>query len=97
MQVCCGSAEAGVLLTFLDLPHNSTFQRNIFSRVQLAIRPGIKNVTDKCMTESRNEEVRATVGEEKCLQWKNKTIEEKEIPFTVSYDMGWNKRASGKI
>lgn len=42
MQVGGGSAEAGVLLTFLDLPHSSTYQRHTFAKVQLAIRPEIK-------------------------------------------------------
>ena len=49
MQVGCGSAEAGVLLSFMDLPHNYTFQRNTFGQVQLAMRPAIMVLTEKCM------------------------------------------------
>ena len=62
MQIVDGSAKAGTLLTFLDLPHSLTFQRHTFPKVQLAIHPEIKRVSDKSMSEARDEEVKATIG-----------------------------------
>ena len=47
------------------------------------------------MEMAREEEVKATVGEEKLVQWKNKEINGKEVLLTVSYNMGWNKRSLG--
>ena len=95
MQIGGGASEAGVILAFLDLPHSSTFQRHTFARVQLAIRNEIKKITDKSMSDARDEEVRKTVGEEQFLKWKDKETNPKEVPLTVSFDMGWNKRSSG--
>ena len=47
MQVGAGSSEAGLLLIFLDLPHSSTFQKTTFSKVQMAMRPSINELSEK--------------------------------------------------
>ena len=95
MQTGCGAQEAAVNLTFLDLPHASTFQKTTFQRVQSAIRPIIKNVSEKSMMEAREKEVSATIGHDKIEDWKQKKIHPDDVRLTISYDMGWNKRSSG--
>jgi hypothetical protein len=45
MQIGEGSSEAGVIFTYLDLPHSSTFHKNTFPRVQDAIRLSIIKVS----------------------------------------------------
>ena len=95
MQTGCGASEASVNLTFLDLPHASTFQKSTFPRVQSAIRPFIKALSEKIMREAREKEVLTTIGQEKFIDWKEKKIPAKDVKLTISYDMGWNKRSSG--
>ena len=95
IQTGCGAQEAAINLTFLDLPHASSFQKTSFPRIQSAIRPAIKEVTGKCMMEAREKEVSATIGENKMEDWRNKKIDPKDVKLTISYDMGWNKRSSG--
>jgi len=95
MQTDGGSSEANAIITFLDLPHASTFHTNTFPRVQNAMRPAIKRISQQCMEKARAEEVLQTIGLERCNDWKEKKIDAKEVKLTISYDMGWNKRSSG--
>ena len=57
MQGGGGASEANVIITFLDLPHASTFQKNTYPRVQNAMRSSIKKITEHCMEKARDEEV----------------------------------------
>ena len=95
MQIGCGNAESETLLNFLELPHGSTFKRSSFSRVQSAIRPLIKAISDDSMLLAREEEIKATHGENKLVEYLEKKTKPEDVPLTVSYDMGWNKRSSG--
>jgi len=95
MQSGCGGSEASVLLTFLDLPHSSTFHKSTFPRIQEAIRPAIKELSEKSEKEAREAEVLATIGADKFDDWKNKKLKANDVKLTISYDMGWNKRSSG--
>ena len=95
MQIGGGNAESEILLNFLDLPHGSTFRRSTFSRIQTAIRTEIKNISDESMINSRNEEIKATIGERMFANFLDKKTHPKDVKLTVSYDMGWNKRSSG--
>ena len=95
MQIGGGATEAGLAVTYLELPHSSTFEKTTFKRVHKAIRPAIVNVTDQSMKEGREEEILATVGKENFDKWKEKKITPDEVKLTTSYDMGWNKRSSG--
>ena len=72
MQTGCGGSEADVLLTFLDLPHSSTFHKFTFARVQEAMRPTVKELSEKCKKEAIESEVLSTVGNEKFKEWKEK-------------------------
>ena len=90
-----GSTEAGVLLTFLDLPNSQAFHTKIFTRIMTSIRPKIKKITDLCIQEARDEEIKETIGEELLAKYKNGDLSSSEIQLVVIYDMGWNKQPSG--
>ena len=95
MQTGCGGSEASVLLTFLDLPHSSTFHKSTFARVKEAIRPAIVEISDQSKCKARDAEVLQTMGETKFNDWKQNKLQASEVKLTISYDMGWNKRSSG--
>ncbi len=95
MQMGCGSREADVLLTFLDLPNAHTFYTKTFSRVSDAIRSEIKEISNKSMKDAREEEIREILGEELFKKYNNGMLSPEEIGVVIMYDMGWNKRSSG--
>ena len=95
LQIGCGSTEAGVLLTFLDLPNSSAFHRMSFSRILTAIRPEIKEITNLCMEHGQNEEIKQTIGEELYEEYKKGNLSSDEVGLVIMYDMGWNKHSSG--
>ena len=95
LQSGCGSVEASTFITFMDLPNAPSFQRKTFARIQDAMRPEIKKITDFCMETARDEEILKTIGENKYEEFKKNTLQPTQIPLTVMYDMGWNKRSSG--
>ena len=95
LQMGGGSTEAGVLLTFLDLPNSQTFHTKTFTKIMTPIRPEIKKITDLCMQEARDEEIKETIGEELFERYKNGDLSSSEVQLVVMYDMGWNKRSSG--
>ena len=95
MQIGGGHSESEILLNFLDLPNASTFKKKTFSRVQTAIRTVIETISNDSMIQSRNEEIKATIGETLFAKFLKKKLHPKDVQLTVSYDMGWNKRSSG--
>ena len=95
LQMGCGSTETGVLLTFLDLPNSHAFHRMSFSRILSAVRPEIKEITNICMEEGQNEEIKQTIGEELYEEYKKGNLSSDEVGLVIMYDMGWNKRSSG--
>ena len=60
----CGSTEADVLLTFLNLPNAHTFHTKTFARVSDAIRGAIKEISNKSIQGAREKEIKETLGEE---------------------------------
>ena len=77
------------------MPHSSTFQKNSFRRIQLAMRPSIKTISNQATEKARDGKISCILGKEKLIAYKNKLLTPEEVPLTVSYDMGWNKRSSG--
>ena len=59
----------------------------------------MKEICEESMKESSEEEVRLTVkgDKEKEERYANNQLAEFEIPLTIGYDMGWNKRSSGRF
>lgn len=80
---------------FLDLPHSHTFKKKSFRCLQLAICSTVKPLSDEAMQIARDEEIIGSLGKQKFDAYKNNLLTPKEVPLTVSYDMGWNKRSSG--
>ena len=89
-----GSTEAETLITFLDLP-NAFSSKKTFARIHNALRPEIKKVTDFCMEKARCDEILKTIGENGYEEFKKGNLKPTQVPLTVMYDMGWNKRSSG--
>ena len=77
MQLGCGNAESETLMNFLELPHGSTFKRSTFSRIQAAIRPVIKAISDKSMLNAMMDEIVSTHGHEKLAEYKLKNSVQK--------------------
>ena len=95
MQTGCGATESETYISFLDLPNGSTFKKKIFSRVQNAMRPEIVKISDLCMDDARHEEIKKTIGENLYKDFLQNKLPPSQVPLTVMYDMGWNKRSSG--
>ena len=57
--------------------------------------PEIKEITNLCMEESKNEEISQTICEELYKEYKKGNLSSGEVELIVIYDMGWNKRSSG--
>ena len=95
LQTGCGSTEADTFISFLDLPNGSSYKSRHFARIQNAIRPDIVKISDSCMDKARHEEIRTTLGEDLYKDFLQKKLTPAQVPLTVMYDMGWNKRSSG--
>ena len=63
LQTGCGLTEAETLMTYLDLPNGPSFRTKTFAKIQDAIRPIIKNISDSCMKDAQNDEIKETLGE----------------------------------
>ena len=102
-QIGAGASDSGILISYLNLPSASLFQAKSFNQIESAVRPTIKKLTQQSINEALIEEIKETIQQEKPPRAKRKLLEhleqkeidKKEIPLTVSYDMGWNKRSSG--
>lgn len=91
-----GGAEAERIIRFLGLPHASSFGSNNFRQIENELHPIIQEITQDSLAKALEEEVLEelrTQGEEDQLDsWKEgKCV----VGIHVSYDMGWQKRASG--
>ncbi len=73
IQMGCALTEAQTLLTYLDLPNGHTFFTKSFSRILDAIRPEIKNITDQCMQDARQREIKETIGEKLFEEYEKET------------------------
>ena len=50
-------------MTYLDLPNAPSFRTKTFAKIQDAIRPIIKSISDTCMKDARNDEIKEKLGE----------------------------------
>ena len=95
MQMGGGNCESETMISFLDLPHASTFKTKSFSFIQSAIRKEIVEISNASMKDALEDEIERTVSKEVFEDYKNKKTTSKDVVLTCSYDMGWNKRSSG--
>jgi hypothetical protein len=106
-----GCTEAGRLLGLLGLPNNTTMQSRSFGLIEDRISPFIQSVTDNILLDNLVEEVRLTFeqmpdkDDSDLVQWKNSlTVNDNNAFFStakypkisVSFDMGWQQRSSGR-
>jgi hypothetical protein len=105
-----GSTEAARLLGVLGLPNDTTMQSRSFGLIEDRISPIIQSVTNEILLENLTEEVRMTFAavpdkdESDVLNWRNSLRKDVATVFnkakypaiSVSYDMGWQQRSSGK-
>ena len=94
-----GPGEMETILNMFSLPNSKHYERTIF-RWQPSTCDAIIEISDREMQYAMEEEIRATIiadkGEAYFESWINKPLGERDkVGLVVSYDMGWQKRASG--
>ena len=94
-----GPTELETILNMQGLPNCQHYQKTLL-RWQPTIAEKIIGVSEREMNHAMVEEIKATIvadkGEEYYESWINKPTSERErIGLVVSYDMAWQKRASG--
>lgn len=101
-----GGVEAQKVLGFVGLPNYCSMEKTSFPRIERAMDPYIRQITDAALREQMVKEVEATVGKdfpmEKFQRWKESLVNpsivlplEDRPKVSVSMDMGWQKRSSG--
>lgn len=105
-----GRSEAERLLGFLGLPNCTSMGKTTFGSIEKVISPFIQAVTEKALCNQLIEEVRCTVVRtddpeytmQDFYQWRAWILAEdqpkptKTPSISVSADMGWQKRSSGR-
>jgi hypothetical protein len=103
-----GSTEAARMLGVLGLPNDTTMQSRSFGVIEERISPIIQSVTDQILLENLTEEIRLTFAQapdkddSDLTTWKNSLSTDmvysksKYPTISVSFDMGWQQRSSGK-
>jgi len=94
-QIGGGPADSQILITYLGLPHSSSFGSKTFGKIEAKIRPVIKKICNESIEKGLDEEVQKTRTSEDYARWKEGTLPAQANGLTVCYDMGWNKRSSG--
>ena len=94
-----GPGEMETILSMFSLPNSQNYRNTIF-RWQPFVCTKIIEISDREMQYAMAEEIKATIiaeqDEEYYESWINKPADQREkIGLVVSYDMGWQKRASG--
>ena len=90
-----GATEISTLASFIGLPNIHSFSEKAFKKIEMLVGKCIREVANKSMDLALNEEVKLTQEYKKVKQEDWKTSEQ-PVGLTVSYDMGWSKRSSGR-
>ena len=102
-QIGAGASDSGIVITYLNLPNAASFKSKSFNRIESCIRPTVKELTQQSIECALKDEIKQTIIAEQpprakislLEKFKQETVEKEEVPLTVCYDMGWNKRSSG--
>ena len=94
-----GPSELETILSMQGLPNSKYYERTIL-RWQPTIAAKIIEISEREMKYAMAEEIKASIiadkGEEYYESWLKKSVQDREkVGLVVSYDMGWQKRASG--
>ena len=90
-----GASDVSCFLSFLGLPNLHSFSRTQHKKIEGLIGKTLRQVAVDSMTAALDMEVKMTLmfKNMEILDWRLTNI---AIGLTFSYDMGWNKRSSGK-
>ena len=97
----CGNVDAGKILGMMDLPWQG-WAKNTFRRVEKHAGLAERVMCDLAIESALQDEIKATLEKEGKLsykEWLAMSNEEKDAnkpKLTVSYDMGWQMRSSGR-
>jgi putative lipoic acid-binding regulatory protein len=94
--ICCLKKKQLDWLLKLFFPNGSVFKTKIFGRVQEQLQKEIVKITNETMRTCRDEEIKETSGESGLKKYREGKTVANDVKFTVSYNMGWNKRSSGR-
>ena len=93
-----GGSDLSDFLSFLDIPNCASFGTNAFNKIEALIGKELRSCGLKAMEEALQEEIKLTNEDNKVNheEWLSTTINQRtQVPLTVSFDMGWQKRSSG--
>ena len=96
----CGGRESAKLLGMLNLPWQG-FEKKIFTKIEAHAGMAKRLMRDLAIAEALQEEIKDALEHnnqlygEWCAQI-DKGKKNNKVKFTVTYDMGWQKRSSGK-
>ena len=90
-----GASDVSTFVSYLGLPNLQSFSRTQFHRIELLIGKFLRIVANESMQTALDLEVHNTLKNKgiKIKQWRTYLC---AIALTVSYDMGWSKRSSGR-
>ena len=96
-----GGKAAGNILAFLDLPRSKSFATRTFGAVESVIGKAQRDLSDRLIAEALKNEIIAQMKKDKFEisydEWIALPPDEREtILLTISFDMGWQKRSSGR-
>jgi len=92
---------AGTILSFLDLPRSQAFASNSFTNVERKVGKIVRRVSDRLIANALKEEIIATMKKNGMTmtydEWISIPKETRPtVLLTVTLDMGWQKRSSGR-
>ena len=94
-----GSTNMSQLLSFRDIKNTKSLSKRFMGKIESSIEVDLRKVATASMLAAIEEEVRLIINyEEKFQEFKRNVKNKKQgisIAITISFDMGWSKRASG--
>lgn len=87
------------LLGFLDLPSWRAFEDNMFTKIEKEVGLAERLVRELAIEDALQQEIKATLEFQgkSYKEWQQQPATEREkVRLTVCYDMGWQKKGTGK-
>ena len=96
----CGGRESAKLLGMLNLPWQG-FEKKTFTKIEANAGMAEQLVRDLAIEEALQEEIKDTLerNNQSYGEWCGQTDKKKKnnkVKLTVTYNMGWQKRSSGR-